>query len=69
VGSRLEPVELARARPAIEQFLLNDQKRRIIADDVKALRAASTIRYVGAFADAAQSPASSPSANSEANPK
>jgi EpsD family peptidyl-prolyl cis-trans isomerase len=69
VGSRLEPVELARARPAIEQFLLNDQKRRIIADDVKALRAASTIRYVGAFADAAQGPASSPSANSEANPK
>ncbi|WOB07305.1 EpsD family peptidyl-prolyl cis-trans isomerase [Piscinibacter gummiphilus] len=61
VNSRLEPVELARAKPAIEQFLLNEQKRRIIADDIKALRAASTIRYVGSFANQAETAASQPS--------
>ncbi len=59
-NARLEPVELARAKPAIEQFLLNEQKRRIIADDVKALRAASTIRYLGSFANQAQPAASQP---------
>lgn len=57
VNARSEPVELARARPAIEQFLLNDQKRRIIADDVKALRAAANVRYVGSFAGTANAPA------------
>ena len=62
-NSRLEPVELARAKPAIEQFLLNEQKRRIIADDIKALRAASGIRYLGSFANqAASQPAAAASA-------
>jgi EpsD family peptidyl-prolyl cis-trans isomerase len=59
-NSRLEPVELARAKPAIEQFLLNEQKRRIIADDIKALRAASAIRYLGSFAQQATTAASQP---------
>ncbi|MCR5883532.1 EpsD family peptidyl-prolyl cis-trans isomerase [Rhizobacter sp. J219] len=60
-NSRLEPVELARAKSAIEQFLLNDQKRRIIADDIKALRAAAGIRYLGSFAGQAEAAASQPS--------
>lgn len=61
-NSRLEPVDLARAKPAIEQFLLNEQKRRIIADDIKALRAASAIRYLGSFDQQATTAASPPSA-------
>jgi EpsD family peptidyl-prolyl cis-trans isomerase len=65
-NSRLEPVELARAKPAIEQFLLNEQKRRIIADDIKALRAASTIRYLGSFAQQAETAASQPSSSASA---
>lgn len=65
-NSRLEPVELARAKPAIEQFLLNEQKRRIIADDIKALRAASAIRYLGSFAHQATAAASQPSASASA---
>ncbi len=53
IGSRREPVELSRVKPIIEQYLLNEQKSRIIADDIKALRSAAAIKYVGSFADAA----------------
>jgi EpsD family peptidyl-prolyl cis-trans isomerase len=60
VNARPEPVELARARPAIEQFLVNDQKRRIIADDIKALRATAAIQYVGSFASMVDGTASQP---------
>ena len=56
-ASRSEPVTLERARPAIEQFLRNERKRKLIADDMAALRSAAKIEYVGDFAaDAARSP-------------
>jgi hypothetical protein len=48
-SSRSEPVDEARAKPAIEQFLLNERKRKVIDDDLKALRSASKIEYVGDF--------------------
>lgn len=54
-ASRLQPVDEERARPAIEQFLLNERKRRIIGDDLKALRSGAKVQYVGKFADAAAS--------------
>jgi EpsD family peptidyl-prolyl cis-trans isomerase len=61
--SRSEPVTLERARPAIEQFLLNERKRKLVADDMAALRSAAKIEYVGEFAaDAARSPYRAPSA-------
>lgn len=60
VSSRPEPVELARVKPVIEQFLMNEHKARIIADDLKALRTAAAIRYVGGLGDAAEGPASQP---------
>lgn len=50
-GSRSEPVDEARARPAIEQFLLNDAKRKLVDSDLKALRASAKIEYVGKFAE------------------
>ncbi len=53
VASRSEPVDEARARPAIEQFLLNEGRRKRVEDDIRALRAAAKIEYVGRFADAA----------------
>jgi EpsD family peptidyl-prolyl cis-trans isomerase len=56
-GSKVEPVDEARAKPAIEQFLLNDAKRKLVESDVKALRAAAKIEYVGKFAEAAASAA------------
>jgi hypothetical protein len=37
----------AQARPSIEQFLWNENKRRLLQADRKALREAATIRVVG----------------------
>ncbi len=63
VASRMQPVTLAQATPAIEQFLLNERKRKLVADDLQALRAAAKIEYVGDFAaDAARSPYKPPPA-------
>ena len=52
-GSRSQPVDEERARPAIEQFLHNERKRKTLADDLKAMRAAAKIDYVGKFAASA----------------
>lgn len=52
VGARAQPVEEAAARPAIEQFLTNERKRKLVTDDLKAMRAAAEIKYFGKFADA-----------------
>ncbi len=51
-GSRAQPVDEAQAGKAIEQFLLNERKRKVVADDLKALRSSAKIAYVGKFADA-----------------
>ncbi|MFG6432129.1 EpsD family peptidyl-prolyl cis-trans isomerase [Roseateles sp. LYH14W] len=61
VGSRSQPVDEARARPAIEAFLLNQRKAEVVQKDIKALRDGSKIEYVGKFAEAAAS-APAPSA-------
>jgi EpsD family peptidyl-prolyl cis-trans isomerase len=57
VGSRSEPADEARAKPGIEQFLLNDAKRKRIESDMKAQRAAAKIEYIGKFSQAAASAA------------
>lgn len=65
LGSRSQPVAAEQARPAVEQFLLNERKRKLMEDDVKSLRAAAKIQYMGAYADgaaatAATAPATTP---------
>jgi 3-deoxy-D-manno-octulosonate 8-phosphate phosphatase KdsC-like HAD superfamily phosphatase len=55
-GTRSQPVDEARARPAIEQFLVNERKRKVVEDDLKALRAAAKIEYVGDYANGAPKP-------------
>jgi EpsD family peptidyl-prolyl cis-trans isomerase len=55
-NSRSQPIAPEQARPAIEQFLLNERKRRLMEEDVKAMRAAAKIEYVGKFAVAASGP-------------
>ena len=52
-GSRSQPVSEEQARPTIEQFLLNDRKRKLIEDDIKAMRAAAKVEYVGKFGEGA----------------
>jgi EpsD family peptidyl-prolyl cis-trans isomerase len=59
-GSRMQPVSEEQARPAIEQFLLNERRRKLVEDDIKALRAAAKIEYVGKFAEGARGAASAP---------
>ena len=56
-GARSQPVDANGASRAIEQFLLNEQKRKLMADDMKALRAAAKIEYRGRFAASAPPPA------------
>lgn len=61
VNSRSQPVTLEQATPAIEQFLTNDRKRKLVEDEVKRLRGEAKIEYVGKFAEgAASAPTASP---------
>jgi EpsD family peptidyl-prolyl cis-trans isomerase len=58
--SQPQPVTLEKARPAIEQFLSAQRKREMVERDIKDLRVAAKIEYVGKFAEGA-----SPSAAAE----
>lgn len=59
-GSRSQPVSEEQAKPAIEQFLLNERKRKLVEDDLKAMRAAAKIEYVGKFAEGVASAPKAP---------
>lgn len=61
VSSRAQPVDEDRARGPIETFLFNERKRKVIEDDLKTLRSAAKIEYVGEFVRT-DKPASAPSA-------
>jgi hypothetical protein len=64
-GSRSQPIDEARAVPAIEQFLLNERKRKLVEDDLRALRSSAKIEYVGEYAKGGSreiQPASAPAA-------
>lgn len=63
-GSRSQPVTLEQATAAIEQFLVNERKREVIAKDIKTLRDAARIQYVGKYAVSGHVPASDASASS-----
>jgi hypothetical protein len=67
-GSRSEPIDEARAAPAIEQFLMNDAKRKIVEADMKAMRAAAKIEYIGKYAEAAASAPAGPASTVLADP-
>jgi EpsD family peptidyl-prolyl cis-trans isomerase len=68
-GSRAQPATLEQATPAIDQFLLNERKRELVAKDMKTLRDAAKIEYLGKFAAPAAStaPASAPAPASAAS--
>jgi EpsD family peptidyl-prolyl cis-trans isomerase len=67
-GSRSQPVTLEQATPAIEQFLLNERKREILAKDMKAMREAAKIEYLGKYAEAAASAPAAGGASASAAP-
>jgi EpsD family peptidyl-prolyl cis-trans isomerase len=59
-GTRSQPLSEDQARPIIEQYLLNERKRKLAEDDIKGLRSAAKIEYVGKFGEgAASAPAAS----------
>ncbi len=64
-GSRSQPVSEEQARPAIEQYLLNERKRKLVEEDMKAMRAAAKVEYLGKFAGGA---ASAPAGAAPAQP-
>ena len=68
VASKSQPVAFEQAKPAIEQFLTVERRRDFAQKEVKALRAAAKIEYIGKFAEKAASGAASASAASEAAP-
>ncbi|WP_077037340.1 EpsD family peptidyl-prolyl cis-trans isomerase [Pelomonas sp. KK5] len=59
-GSRSQPVDEAHAKPAIEAFLKNQRGGELVQKDMKALREAAKIEYVGKFAEGAPGAASAP---------
>ncbi|QPF75108.1 peptidyl-prolyl cis-trans isomerase, EpsD family [Roseateles sp. DAIF2] len=66
VGSRSQPVDEARARPAIEQFLTNQRKAELAQKDMKSLREAAKVEYVGKFAEGAPGAAAAAASAPEA---
>lgn len=50
LNAQSQPVDEATARPAIEQFLLNERKRKIIDDDLQQLRRTAKLEYLGDYA-------------------
>jgi EpsD family peptidyl-prolyl cis-trans isomerase len=67
-SSRSQPVTAQQATPAIEQYLQNERKRKVIADDLRALRSTAKIEYVGEFAKAAASAPPEPPPSAELPP-
>jgi len=68
VGARPQAVDEDRARQPIENFLMLERRRKVVDDDLKALRAAAKIEYVGDYAKTAQEKAAADKAALEVKP-
>jgi len=64
-GSRGQPVNEVQAKPAIEQFLTNQRKGELVQKDVKALRDAAKIEYIGKFAESTSASVVAPDASAK----
>lgn len=62
VASRAQPVTFDQAKPAIEQFLTAERRRQFALKEVKAMRDAAKIEYLGKFAEKPASGAAAASA-------
>lgn len=67
MASRPQPVSLEQAKPAIEQFLTAERRRLFAQKEVKAMREAAKIEYLGKFAEKPASGASAAAGNSVAS--
>ena len=66
IEAKPEQIEGLRAKPAIEQYLLNERRRQLIERDLKEMRSIARIEYVGKFAQPAASAPRADTAASEA---
>ncbi|MEN3347364.1 MAG: hypothetical protein V7632_999 [Bradyrhizobium sp.] len=57
IDMKAAPLTLGSARPAIVQYLQNDRKRLAIEAEMKGLRAAASVEYLGHFAKSSSSAA------------
>lgn len=53
-GSQTQPVTLQQATPMIERYLLNAKKREIAEEELKRLRDATKVEYLGEYTEAAK---------------
>jgi len=53
LAAKPAPVTLEQSRAAIEKFIVNDRKRLAVQDEIKRLRTAGKIEYLGKFAASA----------------
>jgi EpsD family peptidyl-prolyl cis-trans isomerase len=70
-GSRSQPVAEEQAKSVIEAFLLNERKRKLVEEEIKATRAAAKIEYIGKFvpsATSASSAAAAPAISAASSP-
>ncbi len=58
IASRPQPVSFDQAKPAIEQFLTAERRRQFAQKELKAMRDAAKIEYLGKFAEKPASAAS-----------
>lgn len=59
-ASKQVPVDLATATPKIQQYLANERGQKAIEEDIKRLKEAAKIDYLGEFAGASLGPVSAP---------
>jgi len=67
VASRSQPVSFDQAKPAIEQFLTAERRRQFAQKELKAMREAAKIEYMGKFAEKPASGAASAAETSVAS--
>ena len=68
VASREQPVNFEQAKPIIEQYLTTERRREAAQKEVKTLREAAKIEYLGKFAEKPADAASAPEAQSVSEP-
>jgi EpsD family peptidyl-prolyl cis-trans isomerase len=51
-ASKKAPITEAKAQPVIESFLMTQKKQKVVAEEVKRIRTASKVEYLGAFTEA-----------------
>ena len=68
VNASPSPMQYENAQSMIKNYLVNTQGQKLVMDEIKRLRTAANIQYVGVFADAGTTNAQQPAAEPKAIP-